>query len=61
MMAQWARHSRERGVSFESGEAFTLTGKPPAAARLGFACLTEAEIERAVQKLAVAAHDGDRR
>jgi GntR family transcriptional regulator/MocR family aminotransferase len=56
MMAQWARNAHERGVSFETAQAFTLTGKPPAAARFGFACLTEAEIERAVQNLAVAAH-----
>jgi GntR family transcriptional regulator / MocR family aminotransferase len=54
-MAQWARACRERGVSFEDGSAFTLTGTPAAAARLGFACLTEAEIGRAVQTLALAA------
>jgi GntR family transcriptional regulator / MocR family aminotransferase len=55
IMAQWARASRERGVSFETGPAFTLTGKSPPAARVGFACLSEVEIERAVQILAVAA------
>ena len=55
-MIQWARASRERGVLFDGGSAFTLTGPPFPAARLGFACLTEAEIERAVQTLAAAAH-----
>ena len=59
-MAQWARASRERGVSFEEASAFTLTGVPPAAARLGFACLMEAEIARAVQALASAARRGRR-
>ena len=54
-IAQWARASRERRVSFDVGSAFTLTGTPSAAARLGFACLTEAEIARAVQALASAA------
>jgi len=54
-MAQWTRASEDCGVSFDTGAAFTLTGRPPAAARLGFACLTEAEIERAVQALATAA------
>jgi GntR family transcriptional regulator/MocR family aminotransferase len=54
-MARWARASQERGVSFEAGPAFTLTGAPPAGARLGFACLTETEIDDAVQALAIAA------
>jgi GntR family transcriptional regulator / MocR family aminotransferase len=55
MMTAWARASHERGVSFETGPAFTLSGNAPAAARLGFACVTEAEIERAARSLAAAA------
>jgi GntR family transcriptional regulator/MocR family aminotransferase len=54
-IAQWASASHEHGVAFETGTAFTLTGAPTAGARLGFACLSEAEIERAVDALAVAA------
>jgi GntR family transcriptional regulator/MocR family aminotransferase len=53
---QWARASRDRGVLFDAGPAFTVSGPPVPAARLGFACLNEAEIERAVHALAVAAH-----
>jgi GntR family transcriptional regulator/MocR family aminotransferase len=55
ILAQWARASLERGVSFETRLAFTLTGNSLPAARLGFACLTETEIERAVHALAAAA------
>jgi GntR family transcriptional regulator/MocR family aminotransferase len=54
-MVQWVRASQDCGVSFESGPAFTFTGTPPPGARLGFACLTEAEIDRAVRALAAAA------
>jgi GntR family transcriptional regulator/MocR family aminotransferase len=55
MMAEWAKASRECGVAFESGAAFTFTASPLTGARLGFACLSEVEIERAVDALAMAA------
>ncbi len=54
-MGQWASASRECGAAFEAGNAFTFSGTPPAGARLGFACLSEPEIERAVDALVVAA------
>ncbi len=59
-IVRWARSARDRGVSFDTGAAFTLTGPPAPAARLGFACLTEAEIDRAVRTLATAAPVGRR-
>ena len=55
MMVQWARAARDRGVVFDAGGAFTLNGAPAPGARLGFACLTEDEIGRAVKALAAAA------
>ena len=54
-MVQWARAARDRGVVFDAGGAFTLNGAPAPGARLGFACLTEDEIGRAVKALAAAA------
>jgi DNA-binding transcriptional MocR family regulator len=54
MMVQWERAARDRGVVFDAGGAFTLRGAP-AGARLGFACLTEDELSRAVKALAAAA------
>jgi GntR family transcriptional regulator / MocR family aminotransferase len=55
MMVQWARAARDRGVVFDAGGAFTLNGAPAPGARLGFACLTEDEMGRAVKALAAAA------
>jgi len=55
VMARWARAARDRGVLFDAGPAFTWTGAPVPGARLGFANLTEEELERAVQVLAAAA------
>ena len=49
-----ARGSRPRR-QFDAGGAFTLSGAPTAGARLGFACLTEDELGRAVKTLATAA------
>jgi GntR family transcriptional regulator / MocR family aminotransferase len=60
-MAHWASASRECGAIFEAGNAFTFSGTSAAGARLGFACLSEAEIERAVDALAVAARRVRRR
>jgi GntR family transcriptional regulator/MocR family aminotransferase len=55
MMVQWERAASDRGVAFDAGGAFTLNGAPIPGARLGFACLTEGEIGRAVKALAAAA------
>jgi GntR family transcriptional regulator/MocR family aminotransferase len=55
VMANWTRAARDRGVLFDAGPAFTLRGRPVAGARLGFAGLTEEELERAVRALAAAA------
>jgi GntR family transcriptional regulator/MocR family aminotransferase len=54
-MAKWTRAARDRGVLFDGGPAFSLRGGPVAGARLGFASLTEEELERAVRALAAAA------
>jgi GntR family transcriptional regulator/MocR family aminotransferase len=56
IMAAWTRAARELGVFFDAGPAFTLTGSPVPGARLGFASLTEDELERAVRALAAAAN-----
>jgi GntR family transcriptional regulator / MocR family aminotransferase len=55
LMAEWARAARDRGVLFDAGPAFTVSGRSVAGARLGFASLTEEELERAVRALAAAA------
>jgi GntR family transcriptional regulator/MocR family aminotransferase len=55
MMGQWVRAARDHGVVFDAGGAFTLNGAPAPGARLGFACLTEDEIGRAVRALTAAA------
>jgi GntR family transcriptional regulator/MocR family aminotransferase len=55
VMAEWTRAARDRGVLFDAGYAFTVRGGPVAGARLGFASLTEEELERAVRALAAAA------
>jgi GntR family transcriptional regulator / MocR family aminotransferase len=60
-MAQWSSAAQVCGVAFESGAAFTFTGAPLVGARLGFACLSEVEIERAVDALALAARRVRRR
>jgi GntR family transcriptional regulator/MocR family aminotransferase len=54
-MAQWARAARDRGVLFDAGAAFALEGAAISGARLGFACLTDDELGRAVRGLAAAA------
>jgi GntR family transcriptional regulator/MocR family aminotransferase len=55
-MAKWTRAARDRGVLFDAGAAFTFTDIPLAGARLGFASLSEGELERAVRALAAAAN-----
>jgi GntR family transcriptional regulator / MocR family aminotransferase len=55
VMARWTHAARERGVLFDAGPAFTVSGGPVTGARLGFASLTEEEQERAVRALAAAA------
>src|SRR5262245_45348917 len=50
-MIEWVRAARERGVVFDAGGTFTLDGAPAPGARLGFGCLTEDELSRAVKAL----------
>jgi GntR family transcriptional regulator/MocR family aminotransferase len=56
-MTRWVHAAERRGVLFDPGVAFTMHGTPIAAARLGFACLTEGETAEAVRRLAAAAAD----
>jgi GntR family transcriptional regulator/MocR family aminotransferase len=50
----WARRSLARGAHFLPGRAFAFDGRPRAAARLGYACLDEAELEEAVRRMRAA-------
>ncbi len=52
--SEWAAKARRLGVVFDPETVFTLDRRPSAGARLGFACLTEDEIETAVSRLAAA-------
>jgi DNA-binding transcriptional MocR family regulator len=54
-MTRWVQAARDRGVVFDAGAAFTLNGVASAGARLGFACLTDDELEEAVRRLVAAA------
>jgi len=49
----WAARAKERGVLFQPGSAFTLTAKRVPAARFGFACATEKELEEAGKRLKI--------
>jgi GntR family transcriptional regulator/MocR family aminotransferase len=51
----WAERALSLGVSFPAAQRFALDGKARPAARLGFACLDEAEIREAVRRLLIAA------
>jgi GntR family transcriptional regulator/MocR family aminotransferase len=48
----WAERCARAGVKFQTGRYFAFDGKPRPAVRLGFAPLTEPDIERAVEKMA---------
>jgi GntR family transcriptional regulator/MocR family aminotransferase len=50
----WSERARERGVGFLPGRRYDINGSNLPAARLGFAPLTESEIEEAVKRLAAA-------
>jgi len=48
----WAERSLSRGAAFYPGRHFAFDGKPRAALRLGFAALTEAELDEGVRRIA---------
>ena len=50
----WAARALDRGAAFYPGRHFAFDGKPPAALRLGFAALTEAELDEGVRRIAAA-------
>jgi GntR family transcriptional regulator/MocR family aminotransferase len=50
-MDELTRVAREKGVQILSAAAFTISGKPIRATRLGFASLNEAELDLATKRL----------
>jgi GntR family transcriptional regulator/MocR family aminotransferase len=50
----WAQRARERGVDFRTGRSFAFDGRARPSLRLGFASLSEAELEEAVRRLVAA-------
>jgi GntR family transcriptional regulator/MocR family aminotransferase len=50
----WAERALERGAQFHPGRQFAFDGKPRPALRLGFAALTEAELDEGVRRLVAA-------
>jgi GntR family transcriptional regulator/MocR family aminotransferase len=50
-MEELTRVARAKGVQILSAAAFTISGKPIRATRLGFASLNEAELDRATRRL----------
>lgn len=50
----WAQRALEHGVAFNSGKRYAFSGKGLPHARLGFANLSEQEIEAAVKRMALA-------
>ena len=52
---RWVTRGLAHGVAFQAGSSFSLTRRPIAAARFGFASCTEAEIQLAVRRLDKAA------
>ncbi len=50
----WAARSLARGVLFNSAARFAFDGKPRPALRLGFAALSEAELDEGVKRIAAA-------
>lgn len=56
----WAERSLAAGVSFPTARRFAPDGRAQNAARLGFACVDEVEIEEAVRRMAEAAPQGRR-
>ena len=52
-----AEAARRRGLALTPGGAFSMTGQPISAARMGFGSLAPAEIERAVDRLGLARRD----
>jgi GntR family transcriptional regulator/MocR family aminotransferase len=48
----WAARCLAAGVRFHTGRWFAFDGRPQPAFRLGFAALSETQIERAVEKMA---------
>jgi GntR family transcriptional regulator/MocR family aminotransferase len=52
---RWVARGLTHGVAFQPGSSFSLTRRPVAAARFGFAACSEAEIQLAVRRLDKAA------
>jgi GntR family transcriptional regulator/MocR family aminotransferase len=50
----WAARALKRGVLFNSAARFAFDGKPRPALRLGFAALSEAELDEGVRRIAAA-------
>lgn len=57
----WQERALERGVLFLTARAFTFDGRSLPHARLGFAALSESELEEAVRRLAAAWPSSKRR
>jgi len=49
----WAARAREKGVVFTPGADLDFRGRPQPYLRLGFAALSEPEIEQAVKRMKV--------
>ena len=49
----WSVRAAARGVLFQPGSAFALSGKPVSAVRFGFAMCTEAELAEAARRLRI--------
>ncbi len=56
-MSAWATAAVRHKVAFQSGEHFDFNSRPVRAARLGFACLDNAELREAVRRLRTALDD----
>lgn len=48
----WARHARADGVVFQTAREFAFDGKPRPFVRLGFAAMTEQELQEAIRRMA---------
>jgi GntR family transcriptional regulator/MocR family aminotransferase len=54
---RWASASLRRGVAFLTARSFTFDGRPRPFLRLGYACLDEAELRVAVERMSKAIGD----
>ena len=56
-MSAWAAAALRHKVAFQSAEHFDFQSRPLPAARLGFACLDDAELREAMRRLRTALDD----